>query len=49
MKTNRLLDGHRSAIIEPKMKLLLSVEIRYQQGNDVQELTRLAAVAEFLE
>ena len=47
-ETSRLLDEHRSAISEPKMKLLLSVEIRYQQGKDVEQLTRLAAVAEFL-
>jgi hypothetical protein len=46
--TNTLSDGHRSAISEPKMKLLLSVEEQYQQGNDVEQLTKLAAAAEFL-
>jgi len=47
--TNKLSDGHRNAISEPKMKQLLLLEIRYQQGNDVEQLTKLAAAAEFLE
>ena len=47
--TNKLSDGHRNAISEPKMKQLLLLEIWYQQGNDVEQLTKLAAAAEFLE
>jgi hypothetical protein len=46
--TNKLSDGHRSAISKPKMKQLFLLEIRYQQGNDVEQLTKLAAAAEFL-
>jgi hypothetical protein len=40
------MDGHRNAISDPKLKLLLLLEMQCQQAKDVDQTDKLAAVAE---
>jgi hypothetical protein len=45
--TNRLSDGHQNAISEPKLKLLLGLEKRDQQGWSVDQPISLLQWADF--